>query len=154
MPKLTLPLQASGPLASLAVVTIEVGVSVPRSHWLRQTGQVLPAPIRSLGILDSGAAFTVIDGQMIGPLGLKLRGPISFLTPSTGSTPFIANQYDVSLTVVFSAVDPHLNLCIDSLAVVESDLSGFGVGALLGVDVLAFLLFMYNGPKDRFGLRF
>jgi hypothetical protein len=154
MPKLILPLQASGPLVSLAVVDIEVGVSVPRFHWLRQTGQHMPPPVRLRGVLDSGAAVTVIDAQAIRSLGLKLRGPISILTPSTGSGSFVTNEYDASLSIVFSPVNPPLNLSIDSIAVVESDLSALGVGALLGVDVLAFVLFTYNGPKDRFALRF
>jgi hypothetical protein len=95
-----------------------------------------------------------MDGQAIRPLGLKSRGHISILTPSTGLSPFLTNEYDISLSIVFSHHGPPSNLFIDSVAVVESDLSALGVGALIGVDILAFVLFAYNGPKTRFGLRF
>jgi hypothetical protein len=154
MPRLKSPLQPAGLLANLALVDIDVGVSVPRAHGLRQAGLPISAPIRARAIVDSGAVVTVIDAKALQPLGLQSRGASSILTPSTGSIPFVTNEYDVSLTIVFSPVDPRSNLFIDSVAVVESDLTALGVGALIGVDVLAFLLFSYNGPRDRFGLRF
>jgi hypothetical protein len=154
MPKLSLPLHPAGLLSGLALVDIDVGVSVPRAHGLRRAGLPVSAPVRSRGIVDSGAVVTVIDSTVLQPLGLDSRGTSFILTPSTGITPFVTHEYDVSLTIVFSPLDPRLNQSIESVAVVESDLSALGVGALLGVDILAFYLFSYNGPKDRFGLRF
>ncbi len=72
------------------------------------------------------------------------------LTPSTGGLPHITGYYDVSL----SLLHPKLTYTFYSVPVLESDLTGQGIGALIGRDLLAKCLLIYDGQAGTFTLAF
>jgi hypothetical protein len=67
----------------------------------------------------SGASSTCIDSGSLAPLGLTPTGTISMMTPWTGATPHVCNQYDI-----------------------------------IGRDILAQCLFVYDGQAGNFSLAF
>ena len=73
--------------------------------------------------------------------------------PAHGGLTF-ATQHDASLTIPHPSGDPRLNLMLDSLLVVELSIGLLGYEALLGRDVLAACLFLYDGPRARFELTY
>jgi hypothetical protein len=67
-------------------------------------------------------------------------------TPSTGIQPHIASQYDVSLILLH----PMLTYTISAVPVIGSMLAIQGIQALIGRDVLANCLFIYDGRSGLF----
>lgn len=71
-------------------------------------------------------------------------------TPSTGTNLHACTTYDVSLSIVHKTSQ----LFLDDLPIFESDFSGQGIDGLLGRDVLASCLLIYDGPGQSFTLAF
>ena len=72
------------------------------------------------------------------------------MTPSTGAAHHVCNQYDVSL----SLLHPNLSLTLNTVPVLESNLAAQGIQALIGRDILARCLFIYDGQFGNFSLAF
>jgi hypothetical protein len=99
----------------------------------------------------------MIDRSVVQLLGLQPTGQMNVLT-AAGSTPSVCNQYDVSVwfpqapTLIQSQPAPHpVHL---TLPVTESDFSQQGFHVLIGRDILARGVFIYNGLCGRFTLAF
>jgi hypothetical protein len=145
MPILTLQLVPEG-----AVVDLAIGVSVPRTSALRNANQPVPSPIQIRALIDTGASITCIEAQALQPLGLTPTGTIPIVTPSTGSTPSIRNQLDVSLTLMH----PNLNFTVPAIGIVECGALSPLFQGLLGRDLLSSCLFVYDGIGGHFSLAF
>ena len=145
MPCLTFPLDPNGPL-----LEVLVGVSKPRSEAIQNAGESLPSPVRVRGLIDTGASCTCIDPSVFESLKIPPTGSVGISTPSTGANHHTCNQYDISLGLVH----PDLVYTIHTLPVVESHLSNQGIGALIGRDVLANCLLVYNGHINAYTLAF
>lgn len=104
-------------------------------------------------LIDTGASCTCVDPAKIAPLGLTPTGNIPILTPSTGSTPHFANQYDVALVIggPTASSAPHV---VDTVAITESHLAIQGIDALIGRDILKDCLLTYNGSTGLYTLAF
>src|SRR5947209_20480662 len=132
MPHFTLQVSASGP-----VLDALVGVSQARRTALLAAGQTVPNVIHIHALVDTGASNTCIDpGVLTGanPTGLELTptGTVSMTTPSTGTTPHVADQYDVSLLVPHPTLNP---LILPTIAVASVELlNAQGFHALIGRD--------------------
>ncbi|MCH8164486.1 MAG: retroviral-like aspartic protease family protein [Planctomycetes bacterium] len=107
-------------------------------------------PVRAL--IDTGASVTVLDTAIVRKLSLMATGTISFQTPSTGETPHVSNQYDVSILLVSPIAKRATGF--DNIPVIEADLSAQGLQALLGRDILRQCLFVYDGVAGLFSLAF
>jgi hypothetical protein len=99
----------------------------------------------------------MIDLSVVQRLGLQPTGQTNVLT-AAGSTPTVCNQYDVSVwfplapTLIRAQPVPHpVHL---TLRVTESDFSAQGFQVLIGRDILALGVFIYNGLCGRFTLAF
>ena len=145
VPHLTLSLSAGGPILDLAI-----GVSRPRSQALQKANQPVPNPVRIRGLIDTGASGTCVDPVCLASLGLGPTGQVQIHTPSTGSTPQLRNQYDVSIILIH----PNLVLQIHEQPAIASTLQTQGIQALIGRDVLARCLFVYDGAMNLFMLAF
>lgn len=132
------------------MLDVLVGVSAARAVALQQVSQPIPQPAQIRGLIDTGASGTCIDPAALKGLGLTPTGTMPMLTPSTGPTPHLCNQYDVSLTLLH----PSLQLNLDTVAVSESHLSAQGIQALIGRDILARCLLVYDGQAGVFALAF
>jgi hypothetical protein len=74
-------------------------------------------------------------------------------TPSTGSSPHTADQYDVSLMIPSGTPTPPL--FVQNLAVMCAELlAAQGFHALIGRDILSRCLFAYNGTANLFTLAY
>jgi len=145
MPHLTLQISPGGPILDLLV-----GVSVPRAAALQRAGQPVPQAVRVRGLVDTGASGTCVDPGCLSSLGLSPTGQSPIHTPSTEGTPVLCDQYDVSLVLLH----PRLQFTLHALPVIASSLSIQGIQALLGRDVLAACLFVYDGAAGIFSLAF
>ena len=145
MPHLTSLIAVGGP-----ILDFRIGVSAPRASRLKKENKVVPPSIPIRGLIDTGASCTCIDPSCLSTLGLSPTGQVPIHTPTTGSSPQLRNQYDISLTLVH----PDITRTIRAIPVVESQLSFQGIHALIGRDVLKNCLFVYDGVQETFSLAF
>ena len=94
MPSVSATVQPIGPIVRLAGL-----VSDPRRAALVAASRPVPNPILINGLLDTGASSTCIDPAVMQALGLTPTGFVPIVTPSTGSTPHMCEQYDVSIAI-------------------------------------------------------
>lgn len=145
MPQLTLQIAAGGPLVDIAVA-----VSDERREALVKAGQPVPNPVLIRALIDTGASCTCIDPSVLQHLGLTPTGSTPIHTPSTGTGTHNADQYDVNIVLRH----PELSLTLGTIPVIEAHLVMQGIQALLGRDVLASCLLVYNGELGFFTLSF
>lgn len=145
MPHLSQPLSAG-----LPSIDIWVAVSGPRALLLKSAAKSMPSPVRARLLIDTGATTTCLDPRVLQTLGLAPTGRGFMRTPSTGSTLHPCNTFDVSLTITHATAP----LFLDNLAVFESDFSGQGIDGLIGRDVLASCLLIYDGQAQSYTLSF
>ena len=145
MPYLTQPFGLAG-----ALIDRTVGPSLPRQHALKKAGQSVPAAVRVRGLIDTGASLTAIDPVVLQALNLTPTGAIGILTPTTGATPHQLNQYDVQIVILH----PTLTHSFHVLPVIKAVLGFQGFDVLIGRDMLAECLFLYDGRSGSFTLAF
>ena len=146
MPSVSLPILPLGPM-----IDALVGVSEPRKDALTKASQPVPAYVRSRLLIDTGATSTCLDSSIIQQLALSPSGLVSIHTPSTNANnAHQCQQYDVSLLFPL----PAFNRLFKAIPVVETNLAHQGIDGLLGRDVLAKCLLIYNGDLGIFTLSF
>lgn len=136
-----------------AVLTIngpilDISVSIPQALanlYARQ--QIpLPSPITGIALIDTGATRSCVHGPIMSQLGVN---PIGVVTTGTAAGPVLHSLFPVHFTFPAAGID------FDFSAVVGVDLSrqiinGQQLIALIGRDVLARGIFVYNGPLGAF----
>jgi hypothetical protein len=125
-----------------------VGVSEPRKQALIAASQAVPNPIQLRALLDTGASHTCVVRGTIAPLGLSPTGQGQMSTPSTGSAPAACDVYDVSLIIIH----PALSKLISAMPIIECGPLAGPYEVLLGRDLLAHCLLVYNGPSNAVSL--
>ncbi len=147
MPILTLRFDQGRPVVDLFVAT-----STTETARLRKEGLEVPAPQTITALVDTGASMTkVARSVLVDDLKMQPVGLVYEHTASTGKVPI-----GLGLYAVYLGVDGVANgvLAYD-LPVTEAwDLSGLGVQALLGRDVLDRSLLVYQGPERGATLAF
>jgi hypothetical protein len=144
---LTLPLEPNGP-----IITVGFVVSAPREAALKKAGQQVPAPVIVRCLVDTGASGTCVDPTVIAKLQIPPSGTVPIHTPSTGVTPVECNQFDVGIGIVMDDGEIHLPGMV--VPVIESDLKSLGIHALLGRDILAQSVLIYDGRRRFLTLAF
>lgn len=145
MPHVTQQVSPNGPILDFVV-----GVSLPRAEALQRASLPMPNAVRVRGLIDTGASGTCVDPSCLTALGLAPTGQVPIHTPSTAGTPHTCDQYDISLMLIH----PRLQLTLHALPVIASNLTAQGIQALIGRDVLARCLFVYDGAAGLFSLAF
>jgi hypothetical protein len=140
----TVPVQISPQGAFLNLL---IGVSAPRAQSLQTTSQPIPQPQPARCLIDTGATCTVLDPRIIGPLGLTPTGQCPTHTASSGNTPHLRNQYDISVSIVLSATLSHT--LATTLAALDGNFSQHGFDGLIGRDILGRYSFIYQGPQNQ-----
>jgi len=141
------------PATGNLILVAFVGVSQARRTALVANNQAVPNPIQIMGLVDTGASCTCIDPTVLNQLNLSPTGSTSVNSPTTGATPAIADQYDVSF-VIPSTLN-HPPLVHQTIPVVKADLlAAQGFHALIGRDILRGCLLTYDGQNGLFSLAF
>ena len=138
MPIITFQARADGPIVGGAV-----GVSLPRRKLLQDQGLAVPNLIVGNFLVDTGAAVTAVDPDLIAPLHLPLVGSIAVHTPSTGRESVFIDQYDASFVIPGNSPDG--TLVVGAIPIVAAHLRSQGIDGLLGRDILDRCLLIYNG---------
>ncbi len=145
MPFFTLQTSPAGP-----IVDAFVGVSAGKVAALQQAQQQVPPLQRIRALIDTGASGSCVDPMVLTALGLQATGQVAVHTPTTGSTPAMCSQYDVSILIPAQNALPFQ---IPTTAVTEHEFfKAQGFHALLGRDILSRCIFIYNGQLRLFTL--
>jgi hypothetical protein len=139
MPLITVPIQPLGPLVIAAVA-----VSQPRVAALTLAGQPLPAPVSGTFLIDTGATSSCVDLALMQPLGLPPIGKVHMVTPSTGGTPVVCDQFDASFIIPGNS--PEGTFVIPALPLLGVSLAGQSIHGLIGRDILDRCMITYHGP--------
>lgn len=148
MAHFTSQIETAGPL-----LNVQVGVSVPRSEALQKAGKPVPNYITVRGLVDTGASCTSIDPSVVAELELSPTGDLRMVTPSTGANAVVVPQYDVALAIFGTSTQQQPKFD-PVLPVAEFSLQNQGFKVLVGRDVLAGCVFVYNGAIEHYTLCF
>lgn len=147
MPILVIPLVPG----SGVVVQAQITISRPRLLYLRQTRQPVPPPLTVTALLDTGAERTCVDPSVVARLGLPQRTSGFTAAPGVGVGPAIFGgssftfSYEAGLVILHPVTKPPSNLIVHELEVDSLPLAAFGIEAVIGRDVLASCVLVYNG---------
>ena len=127
------------------ICRVKIGLSIPATTELKEEGKKIPSLYEVTALIDTGASGTAINSEVVGNLSLVPRGVTKIATPSTKAHP--CNVYDISLFF------PN-GVTIPLLQTVEAPLEGQNIQCLIGRDVLAKGILIYNGYMNTFSLSF
>ena len=144
--KMTVPITPLGP-----VTLIGVGVSQVRRKALQLINREFPARRAASALLDTGSSGTMVDSAIISTLGLAPRDTTRLITPSTGSKAVDLYVYDLSIWLLGSQPGDTLEILTQAIG---TNLKRHGVGMLLGRDILADCIMLYNGASKTCTLSF
>jgi predicted aspartyl protease len=130
--------------AGRPTLELYVGVSAAEAEFRTPCPPVL---VRAL--VDTGASKTNIVRSVLDRLGLSPASQVIAHTASTGLVPLMADVYAVEISLGGAITGL---LATDLAVVAAEDLSGSGVQALLGRDILGRGLLVYDGLQRRFTL--
>lgn len=145
MPFLTFPIGGDGVL-----VDLYVAVSTPRIDAMKAAGLPFPSPEKVRALVDTGASMSSVSPRLAKSLGLVPSGIMPILSATTGGAAHNCNQYDVCLAFV----QPSVKVLGVNVPVIELDLYTHGAEVLLGRDMLAQCLCVYDGQNGTFTLAF
>jgi hypothetical protein len=156
MPVLALTHSLAGGIRVQAQITI----SRPRLLHLRQTRQPIPPPVSVVALIDTGAERTCVDPAVISRLALPRRSPGFSGAPGVAVGPAIFGgasfgfSYEAGLVILHPVTKPPSNLVIHEIEVEELPLAAFGIEAVIGRDVLAACVLVYDGPAGSVTLAY
>lgn len=133
-------LQAVGPV----VEQLQIAVGSAAEATLRKAGAIIPNPVLTTAMIDTGATASVVRQGIPAQLGLNPVGVTHINTPS--STNVACYEYFVRLLF------PN-NVLVET-TVLEAPLQGQHIQCLIGRDVLAHGVFVYIGYGNLFSLSF
>jgi aspartyl protease len=122
----------------------EIAVSTDVAGEMTKRQLAIPPPIVGHALLDTGADACCVDETEIKKLGLT---PVQYISSHGTSGPRKAAVFVVNLTLVGTGIPT-----IESLPVSEADLRPFGIVALIGRNLLARMVLIFNGPLGHYSL--
>lgn len=127
-------------------IQVEIGIPEALARIYAEQNKPIPNPVTGFALVDTGASITAVDVSAVTSLNIT---PVAFTevhTPST-ETPVIQALYPVSFSFVGSGLPP-----LQYNSVLGSPLAAQGIIALIGRDILANCILIYNGKLGHFSL--
>ncbi len=123
------------------LIEVVIGSSLLQIQTHQQQGLPIPQPFNGRGMLDTGAAITIINPSVVRQLNLL---PLQHITTYTSHGLAIVFVYHVSLTI---------ETLTDPLLIVSSALQDIpDFDCLIGRDILDQVVFTYNSPPGYYTL--
>ncbi len=149
MPILAIPFTPGGGVR----VQVQITLGRPEVLRRRQAGLAIPQPLSIVALLDTGAERTCVDPSVVTRLRLPPSQPGFILAPgATGGSPVFGGSsltfsYEAGLVILHPIIKPPSNLIVHELEVDELPLLAFGIEAVIGRDVIASCVLVYDGPS-------
>lgn len=124
----------------------EVSVPSKIAEVIQKTKKEIPNPITGPALIDTGAASTCVDEEILKNLGLPIVGEQPIATPSGPSKAYL---YPVKLEFPGSPIPP-----LEFNRVIGANLKDQKIAILIGRDILQHCILIYNGPGGHFSLSF
>jgi hypothetical protein len=118
---------------------------------LLSAGQQIPAPLSVRGFLDTGSDVTCVASWVLRQLGLSM---VQSRSTQTISGPANVDLFEVSLTISGPAGKAGPILVREQLIIMELPQDPSDLDVLVGRDVLAECLVIFDWPGQRFTLAF
>jgi hypothetical protein len=139
-----------------ASLTAYIGVSKARRETLQELGQDVPDPVKVRAMIDTGASCTCIVPKIAERLGLTPSGQTEMYSATSEDKPVDQDEYDVGFLVVnpTTGLTTHafqnVPLVMHTIKVVCTPaLVNLGYEALIGRDILAGCMFVYDGRNGK-----
>jgi hypothetical protein len=134
-----------------AVVELLIGVNEARRRVLAKNNFPVPERIRVLAQVDTGSSFSAIDLGVLQRLDLRPIDTVRVRTPTPTDQPQAFEQYAVSIALASEEIE----MFVESVEVIGCAFAADEtIQAMLGRDMLAHCLFVYDGQHDTFSLAF
>lgn len=124
---------------------IEIAVTTEYAEAVIKASGTVPSPINGTGLIDTGAAFTAVDSDVLTRLGVPPVGAIKAYGP-TGEE----EQGIYMCQIKFLGTD----IPTIEHSVTGSKLQNFGHIALIGRDILQYSLLVYDGKHGMWTIAF
>ncbi len=134
-------------------MSVTIIVSEARRKALEEAGQPVPSPQPIRALVDTGASCTCVDPSILQALSLSPTAEVPAHVASDRDEPEFLEQYDVGIAIP-GARSHHHPLVHPTVPVLSSKLSIQGIQALIGRDILANCVLIYNGTTNFFTLAF
>ena len=134
------------------LIHVYIGVSEPRQGALIKAELPVPSPVVVKALVDTGASHTVVDPTVLKSLGLSPRRIAQTITPTTGAVPHQCHTYDVSLHIPLATATALFSKPAWEVTCLDLKHQGFEV--LLGRDILAEGMLVYDGKAATFAMAF
>ncbi len=133
------------------VLSVEISIPTPLVEVYTKENKQIPSPVSGLALIDTGATNTCVDDDVISQLGVA---PIGRREIHNSGGKQEVNIYPAHFR--FPAIQ---NFEIDFTATIGVNIqaqkvSGQSIIALIGRDVLARCVFVYNGTLGTYSLSF
>jgi hypothetical protein len=135
------------------VVTVRIVPTRKDMAYRRRARQPLPAPQEVVALIDTGAEISRIDPPVASRLQLVPKQFGTVNVPAVGGIGY-STFYEVELIIPHLTALPAQLLVIPDLLVAEVALNTFGYDAVIGRDVLAYCILVYDGPAGAFVLTY
>ncbi len=132
-------------LAAGPMVTVQIEVPQALSQQLAAAGQPVPPPITGFALIDTGATMTAVDASVVTALGVN---PVGVVPVGTAGGPTSQPVYPIRLQI------QGVGLGINFSRVTGAPLKSMNLVALLGRDVLARMILIYDGPSSEYTLSY
>ncbi len=128
------------------MVEISIGPSLSLVQSLQSKGLPVPAPVRAMALVDTGASGSVVNPSIVQSLGIQPVGVVGISTPSTTQS-VSCRQFHVDVSF------PN-GVTVAGAVVLEAPLGGQPIQCLIGRDILQHAVLVYVGYANMFTLCF
>lgn len=134
-------------------VQVQITLGRPEVLRRRQARLPIPQPLSVVALLDTGAERTCVDPLVVARLNLPVNKSTFTAAPGIGTGPAVFGgsmftfTYEAGLVILHPVAKPPSNLVVHEFEVDELPLAAFGIEAVIGRDVLASCVLVYNGSS-------